>query len=404
MKMTPRADHAQGANDPGSHRANWTAIIGLAAGVFIFVTTSLMPMGLLPDIAESFGKSEAYTGYLVTGYAWVAAALTLPMTMLLSRLERRRVLLAILAVFALGHLLAALAASFSILMLARIVTAMAHAVMWGLATPLALSLASPPQKATVLAVMATGVSLSTIAGVPLGTLAGHAFGWRFAFGGIGVITVLLMLTLAWATPETKGAAQSPLANLAGLLRQKSLRLIYPGVFLTICGHAAAFTYFNPLMRVTGGFTPRAIVYLLLIFGLSGVAGSFLLSRFTGRWLAAATLITLAGLAGDLALGPVLVSAGAAPAVLFCVLWGASMTAAGVLFQAALFKKAGPASDLAMSLYAVFFNAAIGLGAVVGGGIFDHFGVAGVSTGGAAIVGAALLSQLAALLLTRKEKV
>ena len=369
----------------------WIMISGLALTVFIFVTTSLMPMGLLPDIAAGLGRSEAVTGLIVTGYAWVSAALTLPLTMLLARFDRRTLLMAVLMVFILGHLLAARALDFNFMMLARALTALAHAVLWGLATPMAVSLAPEGRSSRALAAMSTGVALSTIVGVPLGTLLGQALGWRAAFLAVGLAGLVLLLVLAVLLPKMPSDNPSPLKNLSLIAGRPRLWLIYSVTALALCGHASAFTYFTPFMRTIGGFSPPDVVNFLLLFGLAGVAGSFLASTLTGRPAGAATALALLILALSLGLANQAAASGPVGAAVLCLIWGAALSGAGILFQSAIFKTAPEATDLGMSLYAVFFNLGIGGGAFIGGRVFEHFSLSAVTPGGAVFQILALLA-------------
>ena len=101
-------------------RRLWVPVFSLALAAFIFVTTEVLPIGLLPEIAKDLGETEAFTGLLVAMYAWSVALLSLPLTALTARVERRKLLIGLFVVFIAGHVLSALAPNFTTLMLARI--------------------------------------------------------------------------------------------------------------------------------------------------------------------------------------------------------------------------------------------------------------------------------------------
>lgn len=367
----------------------WLTIACLGLSAFAFVTASLMPVGVLPDIAAAFGQSEARTGLLVAVYAWVVALLTLPLTMLTSRADRRPLLMAVLSLFILGQALAAGAPTYGWLMLSRIVTATAHAILWGLATPTAVRLAPAGRRAQALAAMAAGVSLATVLGVPLSTLAGQAWGWRASFLAVGSLGLVLTSALFLLLPSMPGDNPRPLQNLTLILGRPALGPIYGALVLTIGGHAAAFTYFTPFMRLAGGWSPQAVVKLFLLFGLSGVAGSFLAGALTCRArlavIAALIILTL-----NLALAGPLAALGLGGVLPYCLVWGVALTGLGVLYQSLIFQAAPEATDLAMSIYAIFFNLGIGGGAFIGGLIFENFSVEATTLGGAALIALALL--------------
>lgn len=381
-------------NQPG-HRTTtrnfkaWLTIACLALTAFAFVTASLMPVGILPDIAAGLGQTEARTGLLVAVYAWVVALLTLPLTLLTSRLDRRPLLLTVLSLFVLGHGLATWSPNYGWLMLSRVLTAAAHAVLWGLATPTAVRLAPAGSGAQALAAMAAGVSLASVLGVPLGALAGQAWGWRASFLAVGLLGLVLMSALFLLMPPLDGDNPRPLKNLALISGRPSLWRVYLTLILTIAGHAAAFTYFTPFMRAVGGWSPQAVVYLFLLFGLSGVAGSFLAGALARR-AGPAVVIALIVLALNLALAGRLAGLGLAGALVFCLVWGLILTGLGVLYQSLIFQAAPEATDLAMSIYAIFFNLGIGGGAFIGGLIFENLSVAATSTGGAILISLALV--------------
>lgn len=371
---------------------SWLVVACLGLVIFIFVTTSLMPMGLLPDIAAGIGRSEAFTGLLVTGYAWVAALLTLPLTMLAARFDRRSLLMAVLALFVLSHFLAWAASGFWSLFTARVLSAVAHAVLWGLATPTAVRLAPAGRSATVLAIMATGVSLAAIVGVPLGTWLGQQLGWRMAFLAVGLLAMALMALLAVLLPSVKSDNLKPLKNLSLISGRPALWRIYIVMLLSTCGHAAAFTYFTPFMKTVAGVSPEGVVNYLLLFGLAGVAGSFLIGPLSSRYNPAATVAILALMTVNLSAASQLALSSAGIIVL-CLLWGSLMSGVGILYQSVLFKTAPEATDLGMAIFAVFFNLGIGGGALVGGRIFEHYSITAAFKGGAVFMAAALAVYL-----------
>lgn len=174
---------------------SWFAVVTLAIAAFIFNTTEFVPVGLLPDIATGFNMDISRTGLLMTLYAWAVTLFSLPLTMLTARFDRRRLLAALFVLFIASHALAAVAWSFSSLLLARIGVAMAHAVFWAITIPLAVRLAPKGKTSKALSFIVTGSSLATVLGVPLGTVIGNHVGWRVTFGVIGVIATIILILL-----------------------------------------------------------------------------------------------------------------------------------------------------------------------------------------------------------------
>ncbi len=370
---------------------SWLPVLCLALAGFIFVTTELMPIGLLPDIARAMGKSEAYTGLLITVYAWTVALTSLPLTMAFARLNRRTLLLFLLAGFTLSQWLAAAATNFAFLMAARLMTSLCHALFWSIAPPLAVRVAPGHGATKALSLLAAVTSLASILGMPLGTIIGHQFGWRLTFGLVGLISLVFALILFKFLPSAPGRGRDKEESAPRPWHNPQLRRIYLLTALTVAGHFTAFTYMTPLLAQSGGFSPTVIAWLLLTLGGAGIAGNLLVSRFFDQHpkvclMTALTVLTFCLLAARF-LGASLPSA-----VLLCLAWGASMSASGLMFQTTVIKRAGDNPDVANSLYSAIFNIGIGGGALVGNKIFNALGIGAVNLGGAAFVaGAALLA-------------
>ena len=164
-------------------------LVGLTFSAFILNTSEFMPIGLLTDIAGSFSINEATCGLMITAYAWAVMLLSLPLMMAASRIEFKRLLLGVLVVFAIGQFLSAIAPTFAILTLARIVVASAHAIFWSIASVMATRLVDVSHGSLAIGMIATGSSIAQIFGLPLGRAIGLALGWRMTFAVVGAIAV-----------------------------------------------------------------------------------------------------------------------------------------------------------------------------------------------------------------------
>ena len=179
----------------------WMALAGLTLSAFMLNTSEFMPIGLLTDIASGFGIAEAAAGVMITVYAWAVMLLSLPLMIAASRIEFKRLLLGVLAVFAVGQALSAFTPTFAILVVARIVVACAHAIFWSIASVMATRLVSTRHASVALGMIATGTSIATIFGMPLGRAIGLALGWRMAFGVVGAVSAFVAVYLALILPK-----------------------------------------------------------------------------------------------------------------------------------------------------------------------------------------------------------
>jgi DHA1 family inner membrane transport protein len=156
-------------------------IVILALAAFVIVTTEFLIVGLLPALALDLSVSIATAGQLVTVFAVVVMVCGPFLTARLANLDRKRLFIAILVLFAVSNALAAIASQFWILAVARLAPALALPVFWGTASETAADIAGPGKSGRAVATVYLGISAAMLFGIPLGTLAADAIGWRGAF-------------------------------------------------------------------------------------------------------------------------------------------------------------------------------------------------------------------------------
>ncbi len=353
--------------DNGMHRG---ALTVLGASAFVYVTAETIPIGLLPQIADGLRVSEADVGLLLTSYAVVAAVATIPLTAITMRVPRHLLIAATVAILAVSQVAAALAPTFTVLALSRLVCAVAHGVFWSTIAPVAARLAPPHLAGRATATVFLGNSLAIVLGVPLGTALGQWLGWRAAIGALAVAGAVCVVALPAVLPAMPALPQD-LATRAGARLRASVTIIRSGPVAAVClvttvlviGHFAAYTYIAPLVRRDGGLEGVALSALLLGYGAAGLLGNWFAGRHVDRrpgplltGLIAAMVVALA------ALVPVL---GPAPTVAAALLWGGAFTAVPVCLQAAILRVAPRARDAASAVYVVAFQIGIGGGALLG---------------------------------------
>ena len=177
------------------------ALLALAIGAFGIGTTEFVIMGLLPEVAGDFGVSIPTAGFLVTGYA-LGVVLGAPlMTVLGTRIPRKRMLMLLMGLFVVGNVLSALAPAFGVMLAGRVVASLAHGAFFGIGSVVAAGLVAPEKKAGAIAMMFTGLTVANVVGVPLGTLVGQTLGWRVTFLIVAALGVLGLLGIAKLVPE-----------------------------------------------------------------------------------------------------------------------------------------------------------------------------------------------------------
>lgn len=370
----------------------WLPIIGLAFAAFVFNTSEFLPVGLLPNIAEHLNETVSFTGLMITGYAWVVAVMSLPLTIITAKLERRKLLLALIVVFALAHFAVIVADTFERLFAARVAVALTHSIFWSIMTPLAARMAPRGKRAVGLAAVMGGTIVATVLGVPIGTQLGHMFGWQEAFFIIGIAAALVFALIWLVLPECVSTHAGSLKSLPVILKRPALIQLYCLTAVTVLGQYTAYSYISPILQSVGGFADGDVVTTLFVFGIAGIIGTVLSSKLVDRYPSGALVAPLIAISACLFLIiPTCHHFGVLMGVV--VIWGAAMTAVCMAFQTMLLNAAPDAADIAASLYSGIFNIGIGGGAFLGSRILSASGYEPIVWTGASIVALSALSTL-----------
>lgn len=351
------------------------ALYALTAGAFGIGTTEFVIMGLLLQVATDLQVTVSMAGLLISGYAlgvFVGAPL---LSLSTSRLPRKTVLIALMLIFTLGNIACALAESYSALMVARVITSLAHGTFFGVGSVIATGLVAPDRKASAISIMFTGLTVATLLGVPAGAWLGQELGWRATFWAVAAIGALASLIIATLVPADRTADKN---NKPVALRDELSVLARPqvllGLLMTVLGFAGVFTvftYIQPLLTQITGFNQSAVSPILLVFGVGLVAGNLLGGRLADRRPLIALIGSLAALAIVLALMTFTVTSKPA-IILFAGLLGfAAFATVAPLQMRVLTQAEGAGQNLASSLNIAAFNLGNALGAWLGGNVIDN---------------------------------
>ncbi|SFJ21952.1 MFS transporter [Methylobacterium brachiatum] len=373
-------------------------LLALAIGAFGIGVTEFTPMGMLPLIAGDLKTSIPAAGLVVSAYALGVQVGAPVMTLAAARVPRRRLLVGLMAIFTLGNLLAAVADSYAMLVVARLVTALNHGAFFGIGSVVAAGIVPPEHRAAAVASMFSGLTVATIGGVPLAAWIGEVLGWRAAFWGIAGVGVVAMLALRLALPELKVEARD---DMRAELRVLGRGPVLAALALTVVGASAMFTVFTyivPILRTETGATTPFITAMLMLFGVGLTIGNWLGGKLADRSVDGTIIGSLVGLVVVLALFAwgMRLEGGAA---LLILLWGVASFALVPPLQMRVMEKAGGAPNLASAMNIGAFNLGNAIGAAVGGGVID----AGLGYTTVPLAGAALAALgLAFLLWLRRD--
>lgn len=372
----------------GSVRDAAAGITVLAVANFVAITTEVLPVGLLPQLARGVGVTESAAGLLVSVYAFAVALCAVPLTLALRRIPRKPLLLVTLGVYVASNLLVAVAPSFAMLVAARTLGGIGHAVFFSVSIAYAARLVGPLHTGRALTLVTAGGTIGFVLGVPLSTSLGAAVGWRWSFAVLAAVCALTTVLVARLLPAVPVVA-SPARDRADARRGRTrLGLVVGTNTLLFGGHYAVYTYVAVLLLATG-LSEASVGPVLLLFGALGLVGLWAAARYLDRspralTIAAMGIICLALVALGLALPQpvgVLVAGG---------VWLAAFGAIPATFQAAALRAQGASPDVAGAFVNATSNFGIGAGAALGSVIVADLGPSTLSYIGAAIVAVALV--------------
>ena len=344
-------------------------ILALTMSAFAIGVAEFVIAGLLPDISHDLGVSIPAAGQLVTAYAMGVVVGAPLLAIATGKLPRKTVLLAMLGIFIFGNLLSAISPNYALLMIARVVAALAHGSLFGVGVVVATDLVAPNKRASAIALMFTGLTVANVAGVPLGTLVGQLYGWRTTFFAITALGVLSLGAVAVLIPAVSGKGAIDVRREFAVARRPQVLLALATTVLSSGCVFALFTYIVPILEDVSGFAPRAVTVILFVIGVGLTVGINIGGRLADRGLMRALIGILAGLAALSALFA-LASHDKVAAVLVIFLWG--MAAFGTIpsLQTRALDSAKEAPNIASALNIGAFNLGNAGGALLGGLVID----------------------------------
>jgi len=382
-------------------------LLALAISAFGIGSTEFISVGLLPLITDDFGISLSTAGLTVSIYALGVTIGAPLLTAFISRLSRKTVLLLVMTIFIIGNLTAAIAPIFSILIIGRIISALAHGVFMSIASVIAADVVEPNKRASAIAFMFTGLTLATVTGVPLGTFIGQVTDWRMSFIFIVMIGIIGLISNALLVPNqlSKGNPIS-LHDIGKVLGNIRMLLI---LFITAIGYGGAFvvyTYVSPILEQYMGYSPHTVIIILVVYGICVAIGNTLGGHFANQKPLRSIFIIFVGLAlALLGIGFTLESPIIGLIMVLTMGLFMFMNVPGLQLYAVLLseKYVPSAISMASALNISAFNVGIFLGSYIGGFIIRHQSLAHTPLYGFFMVMLAAVVTLLWLLFDKKKQ-
>ncbi|EAB6213195.1 MFS transporter [Salmonella enterica subsp. enterica] len=371
------------------------ALFALTISAFAIGTTEFVIVGLVPTIAQQLAISLPSAGMLVSIYALGVAIGAPVLTALTGRLPRKQLLVALMVLFTAGNLLAWQAPGYMTLIVARLLTGLAHGVFFSIGSTIATSLVPKEKAASAIAIMFGGLTVALVTGVPLGTFIGQHFGWRETFLAVSLLGVIALISSQLLIPANiPGRAAASIRDQVKVLTHPRLLLIYAVTALGYGGVFTAFTFLAPMMQDLAGFSPESVSWILLGYGVSVAIGNIWGGKLADKHGAVPALkFIFAALFVLLMVFQVTASTQYAALATILVM---GVFAFGNVpgLQVYVVQKAEQftpnAVDVASGLNIAAFNIGIALGSVIGGQTVAHYGLAQTPWIGALIVLVAFL--------------
>lgn len=368
MDTTPRGSSPADADVLDPHLVRRRArlpLLALALGGFSIGTTEFATMGLLPLIAGDLDVSIPSAGHVITAYALgvvVGAPLLIAAA---ARMDRRRLLLVLMLAFTVGNVLSALAPSAGWLVAARFVAGLPHGAFFGVGAVMGAHVAGPGRRGQAVATMMAGLTIANIVGVPLSTVLGQVFGWRWAFVAVGVLGLLTLAALLRWIPGLPVRDSASVRSEVGALRNGRLWVACAAGSIGFGGMFAVYSYVAPLLTDVTGIAEASVPIVLALFGVGMTAGTLLGGRLADRSVPRTLLLGFASTIVVLVLIAVL-GQWLVPGVLAIVGLGVASQVLGLALQAWLMDLSPAAPSLGAALCHSALNAGNAAGAWAGG--------------------------------------
>ncbi|SCY83514.1 Predicted arabinose efflux permease, MFS family [Paenibacillus polysaccharolyticus] len=365
------------------------ALLALAISAFAIGTTEFISVGLLPLIANDLHISVSSAGLTVTIYALGVMFGAPILTSLTSAISRKTLLLAIMLVFITGNTLASLSTGITVLLIARVISALAHGLFMSIGSTIAADLVPEGRRASAIATMFSGLTIATVTGVPIGTFVGQNLGWRAAFILIAAVGILALIANLLLVPSTlQRGTRTPFRDQVRLVTRGRLMLAFIITAVGYGGTFVVFTYLSPLLHDISGYSDQTIAIILLLYGVAIAIGNMIGGKAANRKPLKSLLVMF--IVQTIILG-----------ILYFTVpfkWAALVTIMGMGLLAfmnvpglqvvvvTLAEKLAPqAKDVASAFNIAAFNGGIAIGAYLGGVVNDSIGLIHTTWVGALMV-------------------
>ncbi|MGX4583092.1 MFS transporter [Paenibacillus chitinolyticus] len=368
---------------------NMLLIVILALGVFGIITTEIGVVGVLPQITEKFGVTASQSGLLVSLFALVVALSGPFLTLLASGINRKRILLLSVLVFAISNLVYMMTASYNVMLLFRILPAFFHPVFFSVALVTAAKLVPPEKSGQAVTKVFAGITVGFAFGVPLTSYLAEQLSLETAFLFGALVNGTAFMGILFWLPSMPVKERMSYSKQLGILRKPGLWLNIAAVMCLFAAMFSVYSYFAEYLGQVTRMTGSLISAMLMVFGVVMIMGNFLF----GVWLQKSvkkTVLLFPLLYVVIYLMNYWLGAYLVPMIGMIVLWGIVHSGGLIISQTWLMEESGEAPEFGNSLFVSFSNLGITIGSAAGGWFISRLGVHQLVWSGILFAGLALV--------------
>lgn len=352
--------------------STWLSVVALTFGSFALISSELLPMAVLTPMAADLGISEGAAGQAVTLTALFAGIAAPTVALVIGRLDRKLINLALCALVIASNIAVAFTSDYFVLLAARMLLGIAIGGFFALAGATVVRLVTMEDMGKGMSIVFMGLSAGLVVAPALATLIGEAFGWRTAFIAAAACGLLALLLQAVCLPRVPATSATSLSGLFGLLKRRPVRVGLVVGLLFFGGEVSGFTFMRPYLETNGGLSATSIAPVLLVLGLASLLGSAVAGVFADRVLRGgfgATFLMLAvATVGLLAFSDAYVAI-----FVFAAAWGIAIGAGPVMTQTWMGRAAPDQLEGVGGLFLAVIQLGVTLGAIAGGIAVDVIG-------------------------------
>lgn len=342
------------------------SIIALALGTLGLGMSEFGMMGILPDIARDLSISIPKAGHFISAYA-LGVAVGAPLLVLISgKLPLKRILLMLMLIYIVGNLSFSLCSYYELNLVFRFISGLPHGAYFGVGSIVANKLAQKGKGTSAVAGMISGMTIANLLGVPLGTFISNQYSWSITYFVIALLGILIFLSIKKFVPELKPLPYTGFKNQFHFLRNINPWLI---IFTTILGNGGIFcwySYINPIMTKSVGFSEEAMTGVMMFAGLGMVLGNIISGELSDKYTPQKVATVTQGLAMVTLLSFFFLVHSRSASLLLMFICTGCLFAVSAPQQILLLKNSKGGEMLGAALAQVAFNIGNALGALLGG--------------------------------------